>query len=82
MKTSAQAIDWLQENLYNVHIISFDHDLGGDDTTIPVIQYIEQRVFQEGVEPPDMAVHSMNPVGRRNLQAAIDQINYLYERNT
>jgi hypothetical protein len=73
-KTSQEAIGFLSQNLYTVVTISFDHDLGGDDTTMPVIRYLEELVYHGTVRAPKMLVHSMNPVGRANLQRAIDRI--------
>jgi hypothetical protein len=67
-KTSATAISCLL--IGPVAEISFDHDLGGDDTTMPVARLIEQRAY-DGAKPPVWNIHSANPVGRRNLEAAL-----------
>jgi hypothetical protein len=40
--------------------ISFDHDLGGDDTTRPVMLWIIESNFW----PEVVAVHSANRVGK------------------
>lgn len=56
---------------------SFDHDLGEDvPTGYDVLKLIEKAAAQ-GVwafVPKKMHVHSANPVGRKNMQAAIDSI--------
>lgn len=50
-------------------IISFDHDLGRDDsgprTTMEFVAWLSNHRFDEG--PPPYTVHSQNPVGRDNL---------------
>ncbi len=49
--------------------ISFDHDLGRDDsgprTTMELVVWLTTYRFNEG--PPKYTVHSANPVGRDNL---------------
>ena len=58
-KTSKEAIDVIDNN--EVSHISFDHDLGGDDTTRKVVMDICHKGFNF---PPLLSVHSANPVGR------------------
>lgn len=69
VKTSAQAIDQLG---CEVEEISFDHDLGGDDTAMPVAQCIEYMAHEGLLPPPKWHIHSANPVGRANLKAALE----------
>lgn len=57
--------------------ISFDHDLGGDDTSMRVATLIEMRAFS-GIAPPIWHIHSANPVGRNNLKAALEKADSLY----
>lgn len=56
-KTSAEAIDALRQG--GVMAVSFDHDLGGDDTTRPVVLWL----CEHDAWPPVVHVHSANPVG-------------------
>ena len=58
-KTSKQAIRIIKD-VKKVDIISFDHDLGGDDTTRPVMIYIITNEIPVG----EVLCHSANPVGR------------------
>lgn len=51
--------------------ISFDHDLGGDETSMPLARLIEANAYIGNREPPIWHVHSANPVGRKNLEAAL-----------
>jgi hypothetical protein len=69
-RTSAQAIALLEAQGCPVEI-SFDHDLGGDDTAMVVVnRLIEMDLDASGEFIPDgftFSVHSANPVGRDNI---------------
>lgn len=50
--------------------ISFDHDLGGDDTAMQVVNYIINGVLDGVFQIPEdfeYTVHSANPVGAINI---------------
>ncbi len=47
--------------------VSFDHDLGGDDTTRPVVLWF----CETGWWPEKCHIHSMNPIGREWLAGMI-----------
>ncbi len=51
--------------------ISFDHDLGGDDTAMPVVRWIEELAHSGEIARFKWSIHSANPVGRANLEAAM-----------
>ncbi|MFM0670476.1 cyclic-phosphate processing receiver domain-containing protein [Paraburkholderia sediminicola] len=55
--------------------ISFDHDLGGDDTAMRVVRrLVELDLDAGGTYIPSgfqFSVHSANPVGRENIQALL-----------
>ena len=51
----------------NVSLMSLDHDLGGDDTTRPVVLWMCENDFW----PDKVVVHSANPVGREWLEGMI-----------
>lgn len=57
--------------------ISFDHDLGSDLTGYDVAKFIEE--FHE-LMPIKWQVHSANPVGRKNIEAAMQAAERLYGR--
>jgi hypothetical protein len=61
-----------------VKIISFDHDLGGDDTAMPVAKMIEEGAYRGVLRPPQWRIHSANPVGRMNLEAALTSADRLW----
>lgn len=74
-KSSAEAIEMIDMfTLHRIERISFDHDLGGEDTAIKVVDHIERCVYYNHQRPPLMTVHSANPVGRQNLERAINRI--------
>lgn len=62
--TSATAIHWLRlhQSVTDgpLELISFDHDLGGDDTTRGVLIWM----IENNVWPKEIRVHTANPVGR------------------
>lgn len=66
-KTSAEAINMLSTNDVFKHI-SFDHDLGGDDTSRKVVLWLCEN---DGKWPSSASVHSMNPIGKEWLLGMI-----------
>lgn len=53
------------------YFISFDHDLGGEDTAIRVIRWIIDSFLDGNLEihPDfDFYVHSQNPIGAENIR--------------
>ncbi|RFU44745.1 cyclic-phosphate processing receiver domain-containing protein [Paraburkholderia sp. DHOC27] len=75
-RTSAEAIGLL-EKLGCPREISFDHDLGGDDTAMVVVRWLIDRDLDSGGRfiPPNFiySIHSANPVGRENIRGLLDQ---------
>lgn len=66
-RTSAEGLAWLKENDQHVDCLWLDHDLGGDDTIMVVVDWLCE-IAHDG-EPYDVgtiSVHSMNPVGAEN----------------
>ncbi|KQO98213.1 cyclic-phosphate processing receiver domain-containing protein [Leifsonia sp. Leaf264] len=63
-RTSAEALAVLEEHAGKpIEEISFDHDLGGDDTTRRVLMWmIENDVWSSTVY-----IHTANPIGRNYL---------------
>ena len=55
--TSSEAIQWLQDAC--IGTISLDHDLGGDDTTRPIVLHM----CMEEIWPKIIYIHSCNVVG-------------------
>lgn len=77
-KTSYDAIEFLSQhnNLNLIDLISFDHDLGGEDTSRPVVQMIEGAAFSGEIDHViRYNVHSANPVGAEWIRQAITSAN-------
>jgi hypothetical protein len=62
--------------------ISFDHDLGGDETSLPLAKRIEENAFTGQLKPPVWHVHSANPVGRKNLEAALTNADRYWQEHS
>lgn len=76
-KTSGQALLHLSESA--IEEISFDHDLGGDDTTMPVARMIEDGAHRGTISRLKWSIHSANPVGRANLKASLESAERLWD---
>lgn len=63
--------------------ISFDHDLGGDDTSMIIIKWmIELDLDKDGSFIPnnfEWNVHSANPVGSANINSYLNS--YMKQKN-
>lgn len=71
-KTAKEAIRCLESG--NVTEISLDHDLGleaPNTTGYFVAQYIEMAAHNGWIAPIKWEVHSANPAGRKNIEAAM-----------
>ena len=69
VRSSQQAIEYM-DNHGCPNFISFDHDLGGDDTSMEVIKYMVEKDLDDNTFiPKDFSfnVHSANPVGTANI---------------
>lgn len=78
-RNSFQAIMALE--LYGIpQEIAFDHDLGGQDTSITFINKLEGHMIDNGLKFPKgfiYTVHSQNPIGAANITSKMDGlINY------
>lgn len=73
VKTFQECIDHLVNN--EVEVLSLDHDLGEEKTGYDVAQWISEKAITTDWKPPKLIVlHSMNPVGVKNMMVALDQI--------
>jgi hypothetical protein len=83
VRTPAEAIALLRAGV--VAVLSLDHDLGiftgeREETGYDVLLWIEREVAAGAFAPPELLVHSSNPVGRRRMTQAIEAIGRLLER--
>ncbi len=61
--------------------IWLDHDLGGDDTIMVVVDYLNERAFFDNpVNVETIYVHSSNPVGVRQMLAGLERYGYVARR--
>jgi hypothetical protein len=69
--TAGQAISLLKTG--QVSEISFDHDLGPEEagTGYQVAKFIEESAFSGTLTRLTYKIHSANPVGRLNIDAAM-----------
>lgn len=82
VKTAKEAIEALL--VWTVTHISFDHDLGEPEcgTGYDVASWIERQAFENtNVERVSWRIHSANPVGRRNIEAAMTSADRYWELN-
>ena len=62
-------------SVFLVTELSLDHDLGdGNGTGYSVACWLEEEAASGRYVPPVIRIHSANPVGRANMQRAIDSI--------
>lgn len=74
VRSSDEALSYIQTNGMPA-FISFDHDLGGDDTTMVFLRKLVDHFWNGKDVPPAYEVHSANPVGRLNIQSFMDSWN-------
>lgn len=69
-RTSSEALAWLDANpTAQITQLWLDHDLGGDDTIMPVVNAIERRIiFETPLAIDEVIIHTANPVGAQQLE--------------
>lgn len=65
-RSSQEAIDYVERN-GAPKFASFDHDLGGSDTTMTFLKWIANDYKKGRCIPFGYIVHSENPVGKNNI---------------
>jgi hypothetical protein len=71
VRSSQEAIDYIKTNGWPT-FISFDHDLGGDDTTMVFLKRLMNEIWDGKTNPPDYHIHSANPIGKLNIQSFME----------
>jgi len=78
--SSADGIKFLKENFEMISEVWLDYDLGGDDTVVPVINWLEEKAFNgEANHICCIRILTSNPVGAQKI-AALGR--YFYIGNT
>lgn len=79
VRSSQEAIDFCTAVKSLPKNIMFDHDLGGDDTSMRFIRWMIDELYRD--EPKyklrtdfKFSVHSQNPVGAKNIKSLMDQL--------
>ena len=69
VRSSAEAIEVIKK-LGVPYFVSYDHDLGGDDTSMIFINWMIDAYLDGELKhfPINYYVHSQNPVGARNIK--------------
>ena len=72
VRNSADAIAYV-EKFGCPNFISFDHDLGGDDTAMVFVKWLIEKDLDDNVIPSDFGyyIHSQNPIGRQNIDGLL-----------
>lgn len=89
-KTSKHALDCISIGMgyarlkeeIPYYIISFDHDLGENDTTIPIAKYFEELAYNGVDFKLEWTIHSANPVGKANLQRILESMERFQHEKT
>lgn len=74
VRSSKDAVEFVIRNGMP-EFISFDHDLGGDDTAMNFVNWIIDSVLNKELMLPrnfSFTVHSANPVGKINIQSKLN----------
>lgn len=76
LRSSDEAVRWLQRSPRDVTIseLWLDHDLGGEDTIMPVVDVLSAAAFEGApFNISQIFVHSANPVGAQNVMRALSR---------
>ena len=75
-RNSFQAIKAIE--LYGLPIeIAFDHDLGGTDTVMTFLNYLENYLIDNSLTFPKgftYSIHSQNPIGVENIKCRMENL--------
>lgn len=83
-RTSREGIQLLQEHRDSfVDELWLDHDLGGDDSILPVVTLLEEAAFNgRPFRIGTIFVHSANPIGAETVVRALTRWDYRVRRAT
>ncbi|MFF4381770.1 cyclic-phosphate processing receiver domain-containing protein [Kitasatospora sp. NPDC001547] len=83
-RTSREGVRLLQEHRDGfIDELWLDHDLGGDDSILPVVTLLEEAAFDgRPFRIGTVFVHSANPVGAETVVRSLTRWNYRVRRAT
>ena len=71
VRSSQEAIEWVTKNGLP-EFISFDHDLGGEDTSMIFVHWFINYMLDNKIKDEvPFFVHSQNPIGKRNIEGLL-----------
>ena len=73
VRSSSEAIEYVKKFGFPEYI-SFDHDLGGEDTSMIFIHWMIDSYLDGNISIPDnfdFHVHSQNPIGKSNIKSLL-----------
>jgi hypothetical protein len=75
-RSSQDAISCVEKHGMPI-FISFDHDLGGDDTSMKFIHWLSNQLADGNLKFPKefmYYIHSANPVGKENIRGLMTNL--------
>lgn len=81
VKTSAHATLIVDGCHTYITEISFDHDLGEEDTAYIVALYIEEKAYQNKMRRIKWHIHSQNPIGVDRIRAAMQRADMYWSKH-
>ncbi|MEV8626060.1 cyclic-phosphate processing receiver domain-containing protein [Streptomyces sp. NPDC051079] len=83
-RTSSEGIQLLEEHRDRfIDELWLDHDLGGDDTIMPVVTLMEEAAFNgQPFRVGAVFVHSANPIGSATVVRSLARWSYRVQRAT
>ncbi|GAA0291044.1 hypothetical protein GCM10010302_32000 [Streptomyces polychromogenes] len=81
-RTSREGIQLLEEHRNSfIDELWLDHDLGGDDTIMPVVTLMEEAAFNgQPFQIGAVFVHSANPIGAETIVRSLARWSYRVQR--
>lgn len=76
-ETSQQAIAFVK-SWGLPEFVDFDHDLGGDDTSMKFLRYLEMNYNLANIKPFEYNVHSANGEGSKNIKSFMESWRKIY----
>lgn len=79
-RTSQEALSILSEDIEGFQEIWFDHDLGEVDgridSTMPIVDWLSEKAFNDEPYNAHIFIHTSNPVGRQNINQSLTRWGY------
>lgn len=82
-RDSYAAIAFITTSWHLIQEIWFDHDLGGNDTSMRVVDFIDEKVFHNELAPEGRVyrIQSANPKGWADIRRALGRYDFEFRRD-